>query len=69
MDASHDDAPFALPPPRVVAEAAMSRAWDDDTDDRSRLLLEQAALTITHLLARLALATEQGEARRATARD
>ena len=66
MDATHDDAPFDLPPPRVLADTLMSRAWDDDTPDRERLLLEQAALTITHLLARLAVATEHAEARRAT---
>ncbi len=66
MDATHDDAPFDLPAPRVLADTLMSRAWDDDTPDRERLLLEQAALTITHLLARLAVATEREEARRAT---
>ena len=64
MDANHDDAPFDLPAPRVLADALMSRAWDDDTPDRERLLLEQAALTITALLARLAMATEHAEARR-----
>jgi hypothetical protein len=67
MDATtHDDEPpFDLPAPRVLADALMSRAWDDDTADGERLLLEQAALTITHLLARLAMATEYAEARRA----
>lgn len=64
MDATHDDAPFDLPPPRVVADTLMARAWDDDTPDRERLLLEQSALTITHLIARLTLETEQAEARR-----
>lgn len=63
MDASHDDPPFDLPAPRVLADTLMARAWDDDTPDRERLLLEQAALTITHLLARLAVATEHAEAR------
>ncbi len=65
MDATHDDAPFHLPTPRAMADQCMARAWDDDTPDRERLLLEQAALTITHLLARLAAATEHAEARRA----
>lgn len=65
MDATHDDAPFDLPPPRVMADTLMARAWDDDTADRERLLLEQSALTITHLIARLTLETEQAEARRA----
>lgn len=65
MDANNDDAPFDLPPPRVMADTLMARAWDDDTPDRERLLLEQSALTITHLIARLALETEQAEARRA----
>ena len=63
MDAKDDDPPFDLPAPRVLADTLMSRAWDDDTPDRERLLLEQAALTITHLLARLAVATEHAEAR------
>jgi hypothetical protein len=68
MDASQDDQPFDLPAPRVLADTLLSRAWDDDTPDRERLLLEQAALTITHLLARLAVATEHAEARRANTR-
>ena len=62
MDATHDDPPLDLPAPRVLAEQLLGRAWDDDCPDRERLLLEQAALTITHLLARLALATEHAEA-------
>jgi hypothetical protein len=65
MDATHDDHPFDLPSPRTLAEACMARAWDDDTDDASRLLLEQAARVIEHLLARLAAATEREELRRA----
>jgi hypothetical protein len=68
MDATHDDAPFDIPPPRVLADTLMSRAWDDDTPDRERLLLEQAAMTITALLARLAMATEHAEARRTNSR-
>jgi len=64
MDATHDDPPFDLPAPRVLADTLMSRAWDDDTPDRERLLLEQAARVIEHLLARLAIATEHAEARR-----
>lgn len=67
MDATHDDAPFDLPPPRVLADTLMSRAWDDDTPDRERLLLEQAALTITHLCGRcvdLATVIEHGRPRR-----
>jgi hypothetical protein len=68
MDATHDDPPFDMPAPRVLADALMARAWDDDVADRERLLLEQAALTITHLLARLAVATEHAEVRRANSR-
>jgi hypothetical protein len=69
MDATtHDDAPFDLPRPREMADTLMSRAWDDDTADRERLLLEQGALTITHLLARLAVTTEHAEARRTNTR-
>jgi len=68
MDANHDDAPLDLPAPRVLADTLMARAWDDDTADVERLLLEQAALTITALLARLAMATEHAEARRTNTR-
>lgn len=63
-----DDAPFDLPAPASVAEACMARAWDDSTDDTSRLLLEQAAVTITHLAGRcveLAAVIERVELRRA----
>ena len=64
MDAKqHDDAPFDLPAPRDLADRCMARAWDDDCDDASRLLLEQAALTITRLLARLAMVAEHAEAK------
>jgi hypothetical protein len=67
MDATHDDYPFDLPAPRVLAAACMARAWEDDTDDASRLLLEQAALVITHLAGRcvdLAAVIEREELRR-----
>jgi hypothetical protein len=64
MDAiTQDDCPFDLPAPREVAERCMARAWDDDTDDASRLVLEQAAVTITRMLARLAMVAEHAEAR------
>ena len=63
MDGNNDEPLFDLPPPRVLADTLMSRAWNDDTPDRERLLLEQGALTITALLARLAMATEHAEAR------
>jgi hypothetical protein len=69
MDATHDDYPVNLPAPRVLADACMARAWDDDTDDNSRLLLEQAALTITHLAGRcvdLAAVIERDEMRRSS---
>ncbi len=68
MAATHDEPPFDLPAPRVLADTLMSRAWDDDTPDRERLLLEQGAQVIEHLLARLAMATEHAEARRTNAR-
>jgi hypothetical protein len=67
MDANHEP-PFDLPAPRVLADTLMSRAWDDDVPDRERLLLEQAARVIEHLLARLAMATEHAEARRTNTR-
>ena len=68
MDANDDEPLFDLPAPRVLADTLMSRAWDDDTPDRERLLLEQGALTITHLLARLAVEREHAEARRTNTR-
>ena len=68
MDATHDDLPFDLPAPRALADTLMGRAWDDDTPDRERLLLEQGAVTITHLLARLAIVTEHAESRRTNTR-
>ena len=68
MDANHDQPPFDLPAPRVLADTLMSRAWDDDVPDRERLLLEQAARVIEHLVARLAMATEHAEARRTNTR-
>jgi hypothetical protein len=39
--------------PRDVADACLRRAWDDDVDDRSRVLLEKASLAIEHLLDRV----------------
>lgn len=64
MDATHDDDhPFDLPSPRVLAGTLMGRAWDDDCPDHERLLLEQAARVIEHLLARLAVVSEHAEAR------
>jgi len=60
MNAFNDDPPFDLPPPRELADALMARAWDEDTPDRERLLLEQGARVIEHLLARLAMATDRG---------
>lgn len=55
-----------LPAPLVVAQRCSERAWDDDTDDISRRLLEQAADTIRILAGRvvkLAAFTERQEAR------
>jgi hypothetical protein len=55
-----------IPAPLVVAQRCAERAWDDDTDDTSRRLLEQAADTIRLLagrVVRLAAFTERQEAR------
>ena len=74
MDATNNDAtddadkPYTLPAAVTLASRCESRAWDDDTDDVSRLLLEQAADMIRGLMARcvsLASASEKREARRA----
>ena len=39
--------------PRTLANACLRRAWDEDTDDKSRKLLEHASLCIEQLMARL----------------
>lgn len=41
------------PPARLLAEMCILRAWDDDTDDQSRLLLEQAHEVLVTLADRL----------------
>ena len=68
QDATDDsDKPYTLPAAVTLASRCESRAWDDDTDDDSRLLLEQAADMIRGLMARcvsLAAASEKREARR-----
>jgi hypothetical protein len=56
-----------LPAPADVARMCLKRAWDDDTPDRERLLLELAARTIRVLLVRLvrqAMHMERVEAKR-----
>jgi|DEB19_MinimDraft_3_1074340.scaffolds.fasta_scaffold00411_13 hypothetical protein len=67
-DATDDaDKPYTLPAAVTLANRCESRAWDDATDDESRLLLEQAADMIRGLMARcvsLAAASEKREARR-----
>jgi hypothetical protein len=73
MDATNNDTtddadkPYRLPAAVRLATYCEARAWDDDVDDDSRLLLEQAADMIRTLMARcvsLAAATERSEARR-----
>jgi len=74
MDATNNnttddaDKPYRLPAAVRLATYCEARAWDDEVDDESRLLLEQAADMIRGLMARcvsLAAATERSEARRA----
>jgi len=74
MDATNNDTtddadkPYRLPAAVRLATYCEARAWDDEVDDESRLLLEQAADMIRSLMARcvsLAAATERSEARRA----
>lgn len=60
-----EDKPYKLPPALTVADMCAMRAWDDNIDDDSRLLLEMAADTIRMLhkrLMRLAHSNEQAEA-------
>jgi hypothetical protein len=62
------DKPYTLPAAVRLATYCEARAWDDEVDDASRLLLEQAADMIRGLMARcvsLAAAAEHREARRA----
>ena len=60
------DKPYSkLPPALTVADMCAMRAWDDNIDDDSRLLLEMAADTIRMMhkrLMRLAHSNEQAEA-------
>lgn len=74
MDATNNDTtddadkPYRLPAAVRLATYCEARAWDDEVDDESRLLLEQAADMIRTRMARcvsLAAATERSEARRA----
>ena len=44
------DAPPPAPAAGILADLCARRAWDDDVDDKSRLLLEWAADTIRALL-------------------
>jgi len=60
-----DELPFDLPEPRALSERLMNRAWSDSVHDVDRELLEAAAVTINGLLARLSVASERDEARRA----
>ena len=61
-----NDKPYSkLPPALTVANMCAMRAWDDNVDDESRLLLEMAADTIRMLhkrLYRVAHCNEQAEA-------
>jgi hypothetical protein len=62
------DKPYNLPPALTVADMCAMRAWDDNIDDDSRLLLEMAADTIRLLhkrLMKLAHSNEQAEANNA----
>lgn len=60
------DKPYSkLPPALTVADMCAMRAWDDNIDDDSRLLLEMAADTIRLLhrrLMRVSHSMEQAEA-------
>ena len=63
------DKPYNLPPALTVADMCAMRAWDDNIDDDSRLLLEMAADTIRAMhkrLGRLAHSNEQAEANNAS---
>jgi hypothetical protein len=68
MDANNDDKPYTLPSAIKLAQLCETRAWDDDVDDDSRLLLEQAGDMIRGLMmrvVRMASASELAEAQRA----
>jgi hypothetical protein len=68
MDTNNDDKPYTLPSAIKLAQLCETRAWDDDVDDDSRLLLEQAGDMIRGLMmrvVRMAAANERAEAERA----
>ena len=71
MDANDNDKPYTLPSAIKLAQLCETRAWDDDVDDDSRLLLEQAGDMIRGLMmrvVRMAAANERAEAQRANVR-
>ena len=71
MDANNNDKPYTLPSAIKLAQLCETRAWDDDVDDDSRLLLEQAGDMIRGLMmrvVRMAAANERAEAQRANVR-
>ena len=65
MDDINDDDAIELPAPATLAERCLSRAWDDDVDDLSRELLEQAGLTLQQLMARCVAVAQVNERREA----
>ena len=66
-DGIADDDAIPLPAPAALADACLDRAWDDDVDDLSRQLLEQAGLTLRQLMARCVAVAHVNERREAVA--
>ena len=67
-DCFDDDGSLLVPAPELLAERCLSRAWDDDVDDRSRELLEQAGLVLRQLMARCVAVAQVNERREAAGR-
>lgn len=66
-DDVQDDDAIVLPAPALMAELCLGRAWDEDVDDHSRELLEQAGLTLRQLMARCVALAQASERRDAAA--
>jgi len=57
----NDEYPLRMPAPDTLAQMCMIHAWNDHTDDDSRVLLEQAYHTILSLKDRNVLLAKRNE--------
>ena len=62
----NDEYPLRMPAPDTLAQMCMIHAWNDRTDDDSRVLLEQAYHTLNSLMARCVRLAKRNEELEAT---